>query len=259
MRADKFFAERYGSRTKAAEALKRGLILCGGKPLSPDDEANGDTLFEIIEPEVRFVSNGGYKLERGLEVFPVCVRGKIFADLGASTGGFTDCLLQHGAKKVYCVDVGESQLAPALAADPRVTVMDNVNARFLKRTDFPEPPEGIVSDLSFISQRLVLPAVSELLEDGAPVLTLFKPQFECGRAALGKSGICPPRLHGALLSSFYEFALSLLLSPVGIVPAPIREKKNIEYMVLLIKGGTPLGRQEFLLHAAENRKNSGKL
>ena len=129
MRADKFFSERFGSRTKAAEALKQGLVLRDGKPLSPDSEVSEGDAFEFLSPEEQFVSNGGFKLARGLDVFQEDVSGKAYCDLGASTGGFTDCLLQRGAKAVVCVDVGESLLAPSLASDPRATVLDNTHAR----------------------------------------------------------------------------------------------------------------------------------
>lgn len=247
MRADKFFAERFGSRTKAAEALKKGLVLFKGSPLSPDDEIDGGD-FEFLSPASDFVSNGGYKLEKGLTVFGAQVEGLVFADLGASTGGFTDCLLKRGAKHVFCVDVGESQLAQQLKADKRVTVMDNTNARYLKREDFP-PLDGIVCDLSFISLRLILPTVAELLPPNGCAYVLFKPQFECGKKALGKSGICPVRLHRELLLDFYRFCLPLGLAPRGLTAAPIRPKKNVEYVVFLQKGGPALAEYDFLARA----------
>lgn len=248
MRADKFFAERFGSRTKAKEALAAGRVLKGGRPLSPHDEVSREDGFTFLEGE-DFASNGGRKLERGLSVFGVPVEGKVFADLGASTGGFTDCLLRRGAARVYCVDVGEDQLDPRIASDGRVVVMDRTNARYLKGEDFSEPLDGVVSDLSFISLKLVLPAVYGLLSAGGLAIVLFKPQFECGGKGLGKSGILPRSLHRGLLADFYAFCRALGLAPRNIVCAPVFPKKNLEYVVLLEKGGTAAAEEVFLSQA----------
>ena len=245
MRADKYFATRFGSRTKAKEVLGKGLIQKNGKPLSPKDEIDSDEGLLILECE-SFASNGGYKLDRGLDVFEQSVSGMTVADLGASTGGFTDCLLRRGARRVYCVDVGECQLHPSLAEDSRVVVMDGTNARYLKRTDFPEPIDVVVGDLSFISLKLVVPAVCDILEEGGKAFLLFKPQFECGGVGLGKSGIVPTRYHLNLLKNFYAFCIESGMSPLGVVNAPIREKKNIEYVVFLQKSGIPVTEWEFL-------------
>ncbi len=255
MRADKFFAEKYGSRTKAGEALKKGLVAVGGKILSPDDDVTGKESFLFLEEETRFVSNGGYKLKRALDAFGERAEGLVFADLGASTGGFTDCLLQSGAKRVFCVDVGENQLAPKIASDPRVTVMDRTNARYLSAADFPCSLDGIVCDLSFISLRLLLPVICSLLPDGGRAFLLFKPQFECGRGGLGKSGICPRRLHPALLREFYRFSRAIGFPPQDIVNAPLREKKNLEYIVCWRKGAPPISEEEFLRHAEDLYEN----
>ena len=250
MRADKFFSGRFGSRTKAAEALKRGLILRNGRALSPDDEVKEGDDFEFPLTEEQYVSNGGYKLARGLDVFREDVSGKAYCDLGASTGGFTDCLLQRGAKAVVSVDVGESQLAPFLAADPRVAVMDNTNARYLKKQDLPFPVDGVVSDLSFISLELVLPVVKDVLPDHGKAFVLFKPQFECGGKGLQKRGILPVSRHAALLDAFYDTAKSLSLMPRAVVNAPVRPQKNVEYVVFLEKGGECIPKYQFLAQAA---------
>ncbi len=248
MRADKYFAERFGSRTKAKEALGRGEVLRCGKPLSPSDEVEEGEEFTFLSGE-DFVSNGGRKLERALSFFGESVEGKCVADLGASTGGFTDCLLRRGAAHVFCVDVGKSQLSPVLSSDERVTVMDGTNARYLTRESFPLSIDDVVSDLSFISLRLVLPAVREILPSGGRAFVLFKPQFECGGRGLGKSGILPRREHLPLLKEFYAFAASLSLAPRGIVNAPVFPRKNIEYVVFLQKDGIPLPEGEFLAAA----------
>lgn len=245
MRADKYFAHKFGSRTKAAQALRKGIVLQNGKPISPDTEVReGDAFFFLQEES--FASNGGYKLARGLDFFHESVAGKVYADLGASTGGFTDCLLRRGAKHVFCVDVGESLLAPFLCNDSRVTVMDHTNARYLTADDFSLPLAGVVCDLSFISLRLVLPTIFLLLPEGGDAFVLFKPQFECGKGGIGKSGICPQRLHPILLEEFYDFCCALGMMPQNIINAPIREKKNIEYMIHLKRGGMAMIKQNYL-------------
>lgn len=245
MRADKYFSGKFGSRTKAKEALDAGRVLLLGKPVCPSDEIRGGETFVFLDGD-DFVSNGGRKLERGLDAFHADVAGKVFADLGASTGGFTDCLLRRGAKTVYCVDVGESLLDGRIAADPRVVVMDRTNARYLTRESFKELPDGVVSDLSFISLRLVLPAVRDILREGGEAFVLFKPQFECGGRGLGKSGILPVRCHRALLADFYDFCTALGLAPLGVVNAPVYPKKNVEYIVWLKRGEVPPSKEHFL-------------
>ena len=249
MRADSFFAAKFGSRTRAKEELLRGRVLRGGKPLSPSDDVREGDEITFVEDGESYVSRGGYKLARGLDVFGENVSGCVFADLGASTGGFCDVLLRRGARRVYAVDVGESQLDPRLAADPRVRVMDSTNARYLSRRDFPEPLDGVVSDLSFISLKLVLPAVSDLLTESGRAFVLFKPQFECGGKGLGKGGILPVRYHRALLAEFFAFCSALALAPQNIVNAPLSARKNVEYVVFL-KKGAPAADTETLLRRA---------
>lgn len=253
MRADSFFAEKYGSRTRAKAVLQKGLIVRGGRPLSPSDEVMDGDEFIFLSEDSLLVSRGGYKLERGLTAFSQNVENCVFADLGASTGGFCEVLLSRGARRVYAVDVGKGQLAPSLAHDPRVVVMDETNARYLRREDFDMPLDGVVSDLSFISLSLILPVISALLDRGGRAFVLFKPQFECGGRGLGKSGILPVKYHVALLSEFYERCLSALLAPMSIVNAPIHAKKNVEYIVFLQKDGRQISREEFLRLAAERR------
>ncbi len=232
MRADKYFAEKYGSRTKAAEAIEKGWVLVNGKRIRPKDEIKETDEICFIEDGVRYVSNGGYKLERALEVFAFPVQGLVFADIGASTGGFTDCLLQNGAKRVYSVDVGESQLDERIAVDARVSVMDNTNARYLQKSDFPETVDGIVTDVSFISLRLIFPAVAEVLSENGFAVTLIKPQFECENKNIGKSGIVHPSAHADIVDKVFGYAKECGLSLYGITNAPIRKGKNIEYVAL---------------------------
>ena len=159
MRADKYFAEKFGSRTKAAEAIEKGLILVNGKVIKTKTEILPTDQIAFIEAEEHFVSNGGYKLSRALKKFAYSCKEKTFVDIGASTGGFTDCLLQNGAKKVYAVDVGESLLDKSLLSSEKIVQMQNTNARYLTKSDFPEEIEGIVTDVSFISLRLIFPVI----------------------------------------------------------------------------------------------------
>ena len=235
MRADRYCAAKYGSRTKAAEAIERGEVLVNGKPVRPADEIEGDDAVEYLVPAERYVSNGGYKLARALRAFGTDVRGKVFADIGASTGGFTDCLLQSGAKKVYCIDVGESLLDPSLRGDGRIVNQENVNARFLKKEDFPEPLDGIVIDVSFIRLELILPVLRDIVSPRGVVLALVKPQFECdGKRQLSKSGIVTDaRRRRKIVERIYDACLENELYPQDLVNAPLRERKNVEYVLLL--------------------------
>ncbi len=235
MRADRYCAAKYGSRTKAAEAIERGEVLDNGKPDRPADQIMDDGAVEYLVPAERYVSNGGYKLARALRAFGTDVSGKVFADIGASTGGFTDCLLQSGAKKVYCIDVGESLLDPSLRGDGRIVNQENVNARFLKKEDFPEPLDGIVIDVSFIRLELILPVLRDIVSPRGVVLALVKPQFECdGKRQLSKSGIVTDaRRRRKIVESIYDACLENELYPQDLVNAPLRERKNVEYVLLL--------------------------
>lgn len=230
MRADKFFAEKFGSRTKAAQAAEAGLILVDGKPVKPKDEVKEGQEVVFLQQTLRYVSAGGYKLERAIKTFSFDCKGKVFVDIGASTGGFTDCLLQNGAKKVYAVDVGTSQLCDVLRNDPRVVVMENTNARYLSRGDF-EKVDGIVTDVSFISLRLIFPVIAKILDEKGEAIVLVKPQFECENKFIGKSGIVRADAHAKIVQKVLKNALENGLFPFAIVNAPIRKGKNIEYVL----------------------------
>ena len=231
MRADKYFAEHFGSRTKAAEALDRGLVLINGKPIKPKTEVKETDVITFVETDELFVSNGGYKLDRALKAFAFDCKDKIFADIGASTGGFTDCLLQNGAKRVYTIDVGESLLHESLQGDSRIIQMENTNARYLTKGDFPDEIDGVVTDVSFISLRLIFPVIKEILRENGSALVLIKPQFECENKHIGKSGIVAPSAHGAIVEKVLGYLTENGLYPHGIVNAPIRKGKNIEYVL----------------------------
>ena len=231
MRADKYFAEKFGSRTKSAEAIEKGLVLVNGKRIRPKDEISGteEILFPVAEES--FVSNGGYKLSRAIKAFNFDCKDKVFVDIGASTGGFSDCLLQNGAKKIYAVDVGESLLHERLANDSRIIKMDNTNARYLTKSEFPERIDGVTIDVSFISLKLILSAIKEILGAEGDGLLLIKPQFECEKKNIGKSGIVHPSSHSKIVKSIVDFCLEIGLFPVEIINAPIRKGKNIEYVL----------------------------
>ena len=233
MRADKFFAEKFGSRTKSAEAIERGLVLVNGKQIKAKDEIKETDEITFVTVKDLFVSNGGYKLARAIESFSLSCKDKVFVDIGASTGGFTDCLLQNGAKKVYAVDVGESLLHESLLGDERIVPMENTNARYLSKNDFFDTIDGVVTDVSFISLRLIFPAIKSVLSQNGEAVVLVKPQFECENKNIGKSGIVHTSAHTKIVEKVVGYALENGLYPFGITNAPIRKGKNIEYVLWL--------------------------
>ncbi|MBQ2719334.1 MAG: TlyA family RNA methyltransferase, partial [Clostridia bacterium] len=195
MRLDVFLTERglARSRTEARRLIEDGHVSVLGtvrdKPAFPIEETTPDGDVTVWRDAVPFVSRGGEKLRAALDAFSLSPRGLCAMDVGASSGGFTDCLLRYGAARVLAVDSGCGQLAEALRTDERVLSFEHYNARFLKLEDFPEQPRFAVMDVSFISQTLILPALAALLPEGAPYVGLIKPQFEVGRAGVGKGGI----------------------------------------------------------------------
>ena len=239
MRLDVFLAEKgyYSSRNKAAEACERGEVTVNGViRRKPSFNVSGDE--NVATSGVKYVSLGAYKMLRALEVFKVVCKDKVFADIGASTGGFTQCLLTSGAKKVYCVDVGENLLDKSISSDERVVVMDNTNARYLKKEDFDDELDGLTVDCSFISLKILLPVLKNIIGSGGEIIALIKPQFECGKKSLGKSGIL---LDGKktveVLKDIYDFVLSQDLAVKNFTYSPISEKKNIEFLILLDNSG----------------------
>ena len=233
MRADKFFADKFGSRTKAAEAIEKGLVLINGKPIKPKTEVAETAEITFIEGEERFVSNGGYKLDRAIKTFNFDCKDKVFADIGASTGGFTDCLLQNGAKKVYAIDVGESLLHESLLDNEKIVQMENTNARYLTKEDFADGLDGVVTDVSFISLRLIFPVIKTILQEDGHAFALIKPQFECEKKHIGKSGIVAPYAHADIVKKVLGYLQESGLYAHGIVNAPVRKGKNIEYVLYI--------------------------
>ncbi|MCD7729685.1 MAG: TlyA family RNA methyltransferase [Clostridia bacterium] len=237
MRLDKYLAEKFGSRTKASAAISRGCVTVNGKVSVPSYEVKEGDDIQIVKEDISFVSAGGFKLNRALAEFAFDVKDMVFADIGASTGGFTDCLLQHGAKKVYCIDVGESQLDQSLK-DKNIVVIDNYNARNLNKELFAEELDGAVVDVSFISLTYILQHVSDVLCQTKICFALIKPQFECENRSVGKNGIVKDEAkRRQIIKKIYDFSLSCDLAPIKLCCAPIVKGKNIEYVIMLEKGG----------------------
>ncbi len=230
------------SRERAKTTIMAGLVYVNGQKVDkPGTQVAPDAEIEVRGNALPYVSRGGFKLEKALQVFPVDVTGQHCIDCGASTGGFTDVLLQNGAEKVYAVDVGYGQLAWSLRNDPRVVSMERTNVRYLTPEQIPEPLDLAVMDLSFISLRLILPAVYPLLREDAAVLCLIKPQFEAGREEVGKKGVVrDPQVHLNVLERFLEFVPEIGFSVLGLDFSPIRGPEgNIEYLGYLRKGTYP--------------------
>ena len=250
MRLDKYLSEKFGSRNKAVAAIERGSVKVNGKVQPPSYTVKDGDDVQIAEEQTTFVSAGGYKLYKALNDFDFSAEGKVFADIGASTGGFTDCLLKSGAKKVYCIDVGESQLDKSLL-DKEVVVIDNFNARNLNKNLFAETLDGITIDVSFISLTYLLDVVSEVLCDGKHVLALIKPQFECESRNVGKNGIVRGAdKHRRIIEKIYYFSVKCNLTPVNLTTAPIVKGKNTEYVILLEKGGRAADFSKLIKNAA---------
>jgi 23S rRNA (cytidine1920-2'-O)/16S rRNA (cytidine1409-2'-O)-methyltransferase len=232
------------SREKAKRAIIAGQVKVNEQVArKPSDPVRDADQVALMAPE-KFVSRGGFKLEHGLEHFKLEVNGLKAIDLGASTGGFTDCLLQRGAAKVYAVDVGRGQLAWKLRRDARVVVMEKTNARELKPEKFPQPfvpADLVVIDCSFISLRKILPAAVALLRLGGKIVALIKPQFEAGKreADLGAGVIRDPAIHERVLRELSEFTASQSgLHWVGVTESPLLGPAgNKEFLVLIEKFG----------------------
>ena len=227
-----------GSREKAKAAIMAGLVYVNGQKATKAGETVRDTDQIEVRGGSEFVSRGGYKLKKAVGAFGLSLAGKTCMDIGASTGGFTDCMLQNGAAKVYAVDVGYGQLAWKLRTDARVVNLERTNLRYVTREQIPETLDLAVMDVSFISIRLVLPAVQALLKPDGDVICLIKPQFEAGREHVGKKGVVrDAAVHRAVLESFTAFFPEAGFTLLGLDFSPIRGPEgNIEYLAWLRKG-----------------------
>jgi 23S rRNA (cytidine1920-2'-O)/16S rRNA (cytidine1409-2'-O)-methyltransferase len=221
------------SRAKAQRLILAGAVRADDRPVfKPGQEFPPEVVLAVAAPEL-FVGRGGEKLEKAFEVFALDVRDKVCLDVGASTGGFTDCLLQHGAAKVFAVDVGKGQLHWKLRQDPRVVMMEQVNARYLKPGDLDAAPAFAAVDVAFISLTKVLPAVNTTLCRGAGIVTLIKPQFEAGRKEVCRGGVVrDTAVHARIVSKIRAFGQTELgLVWRGVCESPIRGPAgNIEFL-----------------------------
>jgi len=224
------------TRSEAGLAIRSGKVTVGGRPAAKAGMLVGpDEPITLAAPARRFVSRGGEKLEAALDRFGVDVAGRVALDAGASTGGFTDCLLQRGAARVIAVDVGYGQLDWRLREDPRVVVMERTNVRDLGPGDLAEPPDLVVADLSFISLRLAIPALGRCAAPHADVVLLVKPQFEARRDEVGRGGVvADPEVWGRVLRSVAEACVEAGFEVLAVAPSPLLG---------------PAGNVEFLLHA----------
>jgi 23S rRNA (cytidine1920-2'-O)/16S rRNA (cytidine1409-2'-O)-methyltransferase len=218
------------------------------KAVKPGEEYDEDAVIELRGQELAYVSRGGLKLEKAMAAFPISLAGAVCMDIGASTGGFTDCMLQNGASKVYAVDVGYGQLAWKLRQDERVVVMERTNIRKVTAEDIAEPLDFASIDVSFISLKLVLPVAHALLREGGEVVCLIKPQFEAGKEKVGKKGVVrDPEVHIEVAESVIDFAAQTGLQPIGLTFSPIKGPEgNIEYLAHLKKqaGDSAIDREE---------------
>lgn len=239
VRIDRLLAERgiAESRERAQALILAGQVLADGKKVEKAGTlVAADADIRILGEQLPYVSRGGLKLEAALREFDLDVAGRIGLDVGASTGGFTDCLLQRGAKKVYAVDVGYGQMAWKLRQDPRVVLIERTNIRTLDPSLIPEHPDIAVIDVSFISLDKVIPPVLPLLASRADMIALIKPQFEVGKDAVGKGGIVrDEKARLAAVERVRAFMLEAGLEVKGVMPSPITgQDGNVEFLIYAV-------------------------
>ncbi len=226
------------SREEAKALVMAGQVYLGEvKAEKPGQFVTDETELTVRGATCPFVSRGGYKLQKAMDAFPISLNGVVAADIGASTGGFTDCMLQHGAKQVYAIDVGYGQLDWKLRNDPRVMVLERTNARYMEPGWFETPLDFASIDVSFISLDKILPALWNCLSDGGFVVALIKPQFEAGRNKVGKHGVVSQKeTHIEVIDKIISVAEEIGFCVNGLSYSPIRGPKgNIEFLILLQK------------------------
>ena len=240
MRIDLYLVDNalVDSRTDAKNFILAGAVSVDGKVIKkPAYEVNGSEKIEVDKSGKRFVSRGGFKLEGALDSFSIDVSGAMAIDVGASSGGFTDCLLKRGATHVIAVDSGSGQMVESLRNDPRVTVIENFNARYMSAADFEYTPDLAVMDVSFISAKLIIPAVSNVIKPNGKFVCLIKPQFEVGRGGLNKKGIVKnDLLRKSAVNDVVDFAVYCGFELKGIIESPILGGDgNVEYLAHFVK------------------------
>lgn len=237
LRADLLLVEKglETSRERAKALIMSGLVFANGTKIDkPGDEVDKES--EIyIKQQLAYVSRGGLKLEKAMKAFDITLQEKCCMDVGASTGGFTDCMLQNGASKVYAVDVGYGQLAWKLRTDPRVVNFERTNIRYLTREQVPDTIDFFSVDISFISLTLALPTIQTLIAPAGQGVCLIKPQFEAGRENVGKKGVVrDPEIHAMVIEKIYQFAQTLGFGVCGLDFSPVKGPEgNIEYLIYL--------------------------
>jgi 23S rRNA (cytidine1920-2'-O)/16S rRNA (cytidine1409-2'-O)-methyltransferase len=237
VRLDQLVAERglAPSRERARALILAAQVSVEGRVISKaGTQVETDVEIALLGHEHEWVGRGGLKLAHALDTFGIDVMGREALDIGASTGGFTDVLLKRGASRVVALDVGHNQLDWALRSDPRVVVIERFNARRLTPADIPTPVDIVCIDVSFISLRLILPAVPRLLRSGADVVALVKPQFEAGRTEVGRGVIRDPAIHARVVDEVSAAAAAVGLTPRATTPSPITgQKGNVEFLLHL--------------------------
>lgn len=231
----------FQSRERAKASIMAGIVYVDGMRVDKAGTGvNQDADIYIKEDTCPYVSRGGLKLAKAISAFQLVLEGSVAVDIGASTGGFTDCMLKNGARKVYSIDVGYGQLDWSLRNDPRVVNMEKVNIRYLEKDKVEEKADFISIDVSFISLKLVFPVASALLSDAGKLVCLVKPQFEAGREQVGKKGIVRDQaVHKQVIENVIEYAKANGLYPQGLDFSPMTGAKgNIEYLLLLAKENT---------------------
>ena len=240
----------FESRAKAQAAIMAGQVLVNEQKIDkPGTQVKPEVTIRLLGNQLRYVSRGGLKLEKALQIFPISVEGKVVADVGASTGGFTDCALQNGAAKVYALDVGYGQLAWKLRSDERVINMERTNVRYLEAKDLPELVDVVTIDVAFISLDKILPAVHKILKTTGFVVALIKPQFEAGKENVGKKGVVrEASVHMEVIRNVIAFAKGEGFGIAGLDFSPIKGPEgNIEYLLHLTLGDDDAISDEYIV------------
>lgn len=239
----------FESRAKAQAAVMAGQVLVNEQKIDkPGTPVPPDVTIRLLGNNLPYVSRGGLKLEKALQIFPISVKDKVVADIGASTGGFTDCALQNGAVKVYAIDVGYGQLAWKLRSDERVVNMERTNVRYLEKESLPEQVDAATIDVAFISLDKVLPAVHKIVKEDGFVIALIKPQFEAGKENVGKKGVVrDAKVHESVINNVIDFAKAEGFGIAGLDFSPIKGPEgNIEYLLHLTLGADDAISREFV-------------
>jgi len=247
------------SREKAKRVIMEGSVFVGNRRIDkPGEKLDEDVEITVKENPLTYVSRGGLKLEKAIKLFNIDLTNKVAMDIGASTGGFTDCMLQNGASKVFAVDVGYGQLDWKLRNDPRVVVMERTNIRYVTYDDIGENIDFISIDVSFISLKLVLPVAKSLLNEDGEVIALIKPQFEAGKEKVGKKGIVRDKsTHYEVIETIVEFCKELGFGIEGLSFSPITGATgNIEFLIYLKENSETTVENKEIIEIVDEAHNS---